>query len=134
MIEMGFDEYIRDVQRGRLGFTDDFRAAHPEVLDRLEANWQEGNPSALGYLLHTYARQRHETTDRLGEIASPTLVLHGAEDTIMGGTSFHPASSKVLADRIPNARLEQIPGAAHHVFWQVPALVNARIMEFLAAN
>jgi len=134
MIEMGFDEYIRDIQRGRLGFTDDFRAAHPEVLDRLEANWKASNPTPLGFLLHTQARQRHETTDRLGEISCPTLVIHGAEDTIMGGTSFHPASSKVLTDRIPNARLEKIPGAAHHVFWQAPELVNSKILEFLLAN
>lgn len=134
MIEMGFDGYVRDVQLGRLAFTDDFRAAHPEVLDALAANWQASNPSPLGFLHHTRARQRHETTDRLGEISHPTLVMHGAEDTIMGGTSFHPASSKVLAERIPNARLEKIPGAAHHVFWQVPDLVNARILDFLLAN
>ena len=134
MIEMGFDEYVRDIQRGRLAFTDDFRAAHPEVLDRLAANWQASNPSVLGFLLHTRARQRHETTDRLGEIRQPTLVVHGSEDTVMGGTSFHPESSRVLAERIPNARLEKIPGAAHHVFWQAPELVNARILEFLLAN
>jgi pimeloyl-ACP methyl ester carboxylesterase len=134
MIEIGFDAYIEDIQRGRLAFTDDFRAAHPEILDRLAANWQASNPEPLGFLLHTAARQRHETTDRLGDIACPALVLHGSEDTVMGGTSFHPASSRVLADRIPNARLEQLPGAAHHVFWQIPDLVNARILEFLLAN
>jgi pimeloyl-ACP methyl ester carboxylesterase len=134
MIEMGFDAYIQDIQRGRLAFTDDFRAAHPEVLDRLAENWQASNPTPLGFLLHTRARQRHETTDRLAEIRLPTLVIHGSEDTVMGGTSFHPESSRVLAERIPNARLEKIPGAAHHVFWQTPDLVNARILEFLLAN
>jgi pimeloyl-ACP methyl ester carboxylesterase len=134
MIEMGFDEYVRDIQRGRLAFTDDFRAAHPEILERLAANWQASNPSALGFLHHTRARQRHETTDRLGEIACPTLVVHGTEDTVMGGTSFHPESSRILADRIPNARLEKIPGAAHHVFWQVPDVTNRTILEFLLAN
>ena len=134
MIEMGFHDYIRDIMLGRLAFTDDFRAAHPEVLDRLEANFHASNPSVLGFLVNTRARQRHETTHRLAEIACPTLVLHGAEDTLMGGTSFHPASSKVLAERIPNARLVQIPGAAHHVFWQAPEATNAAIFEFLQAN
>ena len=96
--------------------------------------WQASDPAPLGFLLHTRARQRHETTDRLPEIRQPTLVVHGTEDTVKGGTSFHPESSRVLAERIPNARLEKIPGAAHHVFWQTPDLVNARILEFLLAN
>jgi pimeloyl-ACP methyl ester carboxylesterase len=134
MIEMGFDEYVRDIQRGRLAFTDDFRAQHPEILERLAENWQASNPTALAFLLHTRARQRHETTDRLGEIRQPALVVHGTEDTVPGGTSFHPESSRVLAERIPNARLEKIPGAAHHVFWQVPDLVNQTILDFLLAN
>lgn len=134
MVEMGFVAYARNNTTGRLGFSDDFREAHPEIPEKLFANWLASRPTPLGYLLHTRARQRHETTGRLPEIACPTLVLHGSEDTVLGGTSFHPASSRVLADGIPNARLQQIAGAAHHVFWQAPEAVNKTIVEFLRAN
>jgi pimeloyl-ACP methyl ester carboxylesterase len=134
MIEMGMPDYVEEVLLGRLGFTDDFRAEHPEVVDRLRENYYASNPSALGYLLQTRARQRHETTHLLGEIAHPTLVLYGADDTLPGGTSFHPASSKVLAERIPDATLHEVPGAAHHVFWQIPETINGIILEFLQAH
>ena len=75
-----------------------------------------------------------ETTDRLPEITSPTLVMYGEGDTVMGGTSFHPASSKVLADRIPNGELKVIPGGAHHIFWELPDQTNEAILEFLLRN
>jgi pimeloyl-ACP methyl ester carboxylesterase len=134
MIEMGFEAYVRNNMTGRLGFTDGFREAHPEIPERLFQNYQASNPSVRSYLLHTAARQQHETTDRLGEITCSTLVLCGSEDTMMGGTSFHPASSKVLADRIPNAKLVFLEGGAHHVFWELPERTNQLLLEFWQAN
>jgi pimeloyl-ACP methyl ester carboxylesterase len=134
MIEMGFEAYTRNNMTGRLGFSDEFRREHPEILERIYRNFQDSGANAQSYLLYTAARQRHETTDRLPEITSPTLVMYGEGDTVMGGTSFHPASSKVLADRIPNGELKVIPGGAHHIFWELPDQTNEAILEFLLRN
>jgi len=46
--------------------------------------------------------------ERLGEIAVPTLVLHGADDPM-----FPPAHGRALADVIPGARLRILEGIGH---------------------
>jgi 3-oxoadipate enol-lactonase len=50
----------------------------------------------------------HDATDGLGSIAVPTLVLHGEEDRMVP-----PENARLLAERIPGARLEVLPDAAH---------------------
>ena len=44
----------------------------------------------------------------LGAISAPVLVLHGADTT-----PFLTASARYVADRVPNARVHEIPGAGH---------------------
>jgi pimeloyl-ACP methyl ester carboxylesterase len=133
MIEMGFEAYVRDNMSGRLGFTDAFRAAHPDIPERLFQLFLASRPSVQAWLLYTAARQRHETTDRLPDIKQPTHVIVGKEDTVMGGTSFHPASSQVLATLIPNATLSTVEGA-HHIFWEHPDATNELIHQFLSRH
>ncbi|HUE97192.1 MAG TPA: alpha/beta fold hydrolase, partial [Longimicrobiaceae bacterium] len=53
----------------------------------------------------------HRTFDRLGQIRAPTLLLTGTEDVLIP-----PANSRLLAEHIPDARVAEIPGAAH-LFW-----------------
>jgi pimeloyl-ACP methyl ester carboxylesterase len=46
--------------------------------------------------------------DRLGEIAVPTLVIHGGADPL-----FPPGHAEALANEIPDARLVVLDGAGH---------------------
>ena len=74
------------------------------------------------------AMRRHRGTfARLGEIRAPTLVLHGDADRLV-----QPANATVIADAIPGAELQWLPGASH-VFWtdQPDATVRA-VNDFLA--
>jgi len=50
----------------------------------------------------------HDCAGRLGDLAAPTLVIHGAEDRMV---PF--ANAEILRDLIPSARLHVLPGAAH---------------------
>lgn len=50
----------------------------------------------------------HDTYDRLPEIHAPTLALTGTRDVLIP-----PENSRILAERIPNAQLHEIEGAAH---------------------
>jgi pimeloyl-ACP methyl ester carboxylesterase len=50
----------------------------------------------------------HDAGDRLGQLAVPTLVLHGEEDRLVP-----PANGVLLAEVIPGARHLALPGAAH---------------------
>jgi proline iminopeptidase len=65
--------------------------------------------------------------DRLGEIQVPTLVMAGRYDFL-----FPPEHQAILADRIPDARLELIERAGHNPQDEQPAEVQRLIREFLA--
>lgn len=60
-------------------------------------------------------------------ITQPTLLIHGAADPLM------PAkSARALAERLQNARVEWLSGAAHAPFLSDPAAVAAILTRFLA--
>ena len=63
-------------------------------------------PSAYGH--QVAAAAIHSTFDRLGEIAAPTLVVHGEEDAIVP-----PQHARLLAEAIQGAELRLWPGAGH---------------------
>ena len=60
------------------------------------------------YMAQLAAALGHDAYDRLGEIAAPTLVVHGAADRMVA-----PANAQILADAIPGAELLMLPGAGH---------------------
>jgi pimeloyl-ACP methyl ester carboxylesterase len=70
----------------------------------------------------------HDTRDRLGAIAVPTLVLHGEEDVICP-----PRHSREIARLIPGARLVGVPEQAHQPFQEDPAAFNATVQAFWAS-
>ena len=65
--------------------------------------------------------------DRLSEIKVPTLVTAGRYDFL-----FPPEHQAILADRIPNARLELIECAGHNPQIEQPEAVIEIIRSFLA--
>jgi len=69
----------------------------------------------------------HDTLHRLGEIRQPTLIQVGLEDVLVP-----PANSRILAKRIPNARLIEYPAAAHGYFAEVGLAAVEDILAFLA--
>jgi 3-oxoadipate enol-lactonase len=60
------------------------------------------------YVAQLAAALGHNTFDRLGQVAAKTLVVHGLEDLMVP-----PPNGRLLADRIPGARLLELAGAAH---------------------
>ena len=61
------------------------------------------------------AIQPHNTSERLGQITAPTLVIHGSEDQML------PASNaEAIGRRIPDARVEIMDGIGHLFFWEEP--------------
>ncbi|WP_217131853.1 alpha/beta fold hydrolase [Streptomyces sp. AC558_RSS880] len=67
----------------------------------------------------------HDTIDRLAEITAPTLVLAGELDI-----ATPPRLGRVVAEGIPGAEFEILPGEAHQPFQEVPDLFNARVDAF----
>jgi len=53
----------------------------------------------------------HDASDRIGELRMPTLVIHGSEDQLLPA-----ANGRMIAERIPGARLELFDGVGHLFF------------------
>jgi pimeloyl-ACP methyl ester carboxylesterase len=67
----------------------------------------------------------HDTSDRLPDIAAPTLVLAGGRDT-----TARPPLCRAVAELIPGARFEVMEEEAHQPFQEVPDEWNARVDAF----
>jgi pimeloyl-ACP methyl ester carboxylesterase len=63
----------------------------------------------------------------LGAISAPVLVLHGADTK-----PFLTASARYVADRVPNARVQEIPGAGHTAPLTHPEPLADVLTEFFA--
>ena len=66
----------------------------------------------------------HDTSERLGDIKAPTLVLAGSDAT------SRPTLCQAVAERIPHARFEVLEGEAHQPFQEVPDRWNALVDSF----
>ena len=64
--------------------------------------------------------------DRLPSIRSPAFVITGTEDIVI-----HPDNSRILAGRIPNARILEVPSAGHGLQYQCPTMLGHKIVGFL---
>jgi 3-oxoadipate enol-lactonase len=74
-----------------------------------------------------HACSGHDTSERLGWIAVPTLVIHGSEDRLL------PASNgRQIASLVP-ARLELLDGVGHLFWWEQPERSAELIREHALA-
>jgi pimeloyl-ACP methyl ester carboxylesterase len=67
----------------------------------------------------------HDTSNRLSEIAAPTLVMAGELDTILP-----PRFGLGVAEGIPGAQFEVLSGESHQPFQEVPGEWNTRVDAF----
>jgi 3-oxoadipate enol-lactonase len=63
----------------------------------------------------TTACIEHDTSARLGEIALPTLLIHGTLDEVLP-----VANGRMIAELIPHAQLELFQDVGHLFFWERP--------------
>jgi 3-oxoadipate enol-lactonase len=122
-VEDGGLEAIEPMVMGRY-FSEDFRAAHPEVVATVSKRFLE--TPVEGYLGCCDAIAELDFTRDLGRIHNRTLVIAGALDA---GTP--PAMAQVIAERIPGARMAVIPGAAHLSAVEKPEEFATLVESFL---
>jgi 3-oxoadipate enol-lactonase len=90
-------------------------------------------PLALGRTAHAFVSQvrailevDESVAERLGEVTAPTLVLVGNQDILTPR-----GDSEEIADRLPNAELVVISGAAHGFMVEHATTFNRVLFEFL---
>ncbi len=107
----------------------------PEFVDRnrefLEEMLRIGlvNPTPADTFRRQFAAiQSFDTYDRLPQIQSPTLIIHGDRDVLVP-----PKNANILHERIPASRLRIVPEVAHMFRWEKPAESAGAIVEFLSS-
>jgi pimeloyl-ACP methyl ester carboxylesterase len=101
--------------------------APEETVERILAHRLRTAQPLPAWAAQAAAGAVFDAWDRLAALTAPTLVLHGTADVVVD-----PANSKLLAERIPGARLEWFDGCGHLLFWEEPERFNAIVGEFLA--
>lgn len=86
-------------------------------------------PTPQGYLGQLQGILAWEAHSRLAQIKAPTLIIHGETDQLVPA-----ANSRLIAERIPQAKLVLIPHASHIFETDQPGVANRAIMEFLSAQ
>ena len=115
----------------------------------LRAGWEMNVSSAMAANDQAYARFReigmqravavpviieqlqacaaHDANARLAQLAMPTLVVHGTEDQLLP-----VQNGRLIASRIPAARLEIFDGVGHLFFWERPERSAELVREHAA--
>jgi len=96
------------------------------VVDRILAHRVATAQSPAAWMAQAAAGAGFDAWNRLAEIETPTLVLHGTADVVVD-----PANAELLAARIQNARVELFEGCGHLFFWEQPERFVASVGEFL---
>lgn len=109
--------------------SDTYRDENPEEFD-LILRWRlADSPSLATYYQQAMAGASFDASNDVENIASPTLVIHGADDR------YVPAANAVaLAEAIPDSRLRIFEDAGHLVFIERAEEVNEEIVFFLEAR
>lgn len=97
------------------------------VVGRLRASvFARGEPAPAVLAAGLGLLRDVDLRDRAASVACPTLVVHGAHDTLCPA-----AAARWLAERLPQGRLVLHPGASHAPFISHPAWFNGTVEAFL---
>ncbi len=97
----------------------------PELVEEALQVMARNNQPKSSYLLQLGAVMLHDTFDRLPQIRHTTLVMTGTEDTLVDA-----GNSRLIAERIPGARLIEFPETGHVFFTEKAAEVNRALVDF----
>lgn len=106
-------------------FAPSFAAKHPEVVESwiAKALSSPGDPEIMSQRIDMI--MAHDQRDRLSRIMVPTLVMVGDEDICTP-----PFASRELAESIPGARFEVLPGG-HLIYLEQPEMFAGTVARFL---
>jgi 3-oxoadipate enol-lactonase len=115
-------ESIAEGAKGRW-FTEEFRAAHPDVVDQHVRMLVSG--PANGYMGCCAVLRDTDLRNEIAAIATPTLVIAAVDDPVTP-----PANAELMKSRIPNARLAMLEGSHIENVEQAEAF-NDHLLRFL---
>jgi pimeloyl-ACP methyl ester carboxylesterase len=106
----------------------EFAAVHPEVVAEVLAGVATRSTAQRERRLAAVLGAEG-ILDRLGDIAVPTLVVHGTADP-----NIPPESARWVADRIPGAQLELVDGVRHGLVFEQRERTATAVADFVLAQ
>jgi pimeloyl-ACP methyl ester carboxylesterase len=103
-----------------------FAERHPEAIEEFVEIARHNPMRVDAYLRQLAACRAHDVDGRLGEIAAPTLVLHGEDDPLV-----RVENGRHLADAIGGAALVVYEGVGHIPEVEIAERFNADLLAFL---
>jgi pimeloyl-ACP methyl ester carboxylesterase len=100
--------------------------ASEALVEEIVAYRTANPPDLAGWQAQAMAGATHDAIERISAITAPTLIVHGTDDRVVDHRN-----AEVLAERIPNARVELLPGVGHMLTWEQPERFAALLKEFL---
>jgi 3-oxoadipate enol-lactonase len=123
---LGVPFIMRDVTLW--AFTTGFFEQRPDEAAEFETAMRYMDQPVHAYLAQLAAIQAHDTTGRLAQITTPTLVLAGEEDILI------PVPlSRRLHEGVPGSAWATTPGG-HACCWEHPAPFNQVFLDFVRKN
>jgi pimeloyl-ACP methyl ester carboxylesterase len=104
-------------------FSDEFRRANAELLERYAARNMENDPRAYADAYRVLAMT--DLADEATRVRIPTLVVTGE-----GDIGSNPRMARLLHARIPGSRLEILPGLRHAILIEAPTTVARLLAAF----
>ena len=102
------------------------RRRRPEVAERLAALRRAHPQSQHAWRAQATAGVLFDPGGRQRRITQPTLILQGTADQVVS-----PANGRLLADLIPDTRLQYFEGAGHLLYWDEPKRFVRVVADFL---
>jgi 3-oxoadipate enol-lactonase len=98
----------------------------PKVARRLAARKLAYPQSEHAWRAQAEAGMLFNLLGRQRRITQPTLVVQGTADQVVD-----PGNAEVLADLVPDARLQRFDGAGHLLYWEQPKRFVRVVTDFL---
>jgi pimeloyl-ACP methyl ester carboxylesterase len=106
-----------------------FAESHPDEMERIAEVGRCGQVTKEAYNRQLRACLRHDVSRRLGDIQTPTLVIHGEDDP-----ALVVKNALTLARRIPAARLVVYPKTGHITIIERAEEFNRDVLDFLGQS
>ena len=102
------------------------------MLERAAADYRTISPAPerwdefMANIGKMWATEPTLTAEQLGTITTPVLVVTGEDEE-----AIHDRHTREMAELIPTADLELIPGTGHFACWEKPEEFNRIVLDHL---
>jgi pimeloyl-ACP methyl ester carboxylesterase len=109
-----------------LGYSAAWIAANREALFARSRAANEYAAPRESYMRQVIAAAKHDTYDRLDQIACPVMIIHGSDDVMIP-----PGNAGLLAEHIPHAEVHILDGLGHGYNLEGQAIADALVLDFV---